>query len=96
MNDTLLFFGIMSILFVIVIALGIIKFIKTNSLRQSFLQSTGIGLLLYAIASLWWFFIFATDGFSQIFGVAYYGIAFLISCLVNFGLLSLINKLKPH
>ncbi|MGO4889434.1 hypothetical protein ACJ2A9_16925 [Anaerobacillus sp. MEB173] len=94
MNETFLFFGVMSILFVLVIAFGIMKMFKTNSLRQSFLQSTLIGLLLYAIVSIWWFFIYATDGFSQIFGVLYYGIAFIISCLVNYIVLYLITKLK--
>lgn len=96
MEEIFLFFGVMSILFVIILAIGLARIVKTNSLRQSFLQSIVIGFILYTIASLWWFFIGATDGFSQVFGVMYYGVAFLISCVVDFIVLYFITKLKSH
>lgn len=95
MNEALLYFGPMGVLFVAIIALGTLN-LRTNSLSKSFLYSSGIGFVLYVAASLLWFFIFAVDGLAQLIGVFYYALAFVISCLVNFCFLFLITKIKSR
>lgn len=89
--EALLYFGVLGIAFLLVILFGIIRFKKTHFFRQSLLQSIGLAILLYGTACLWWLH-FAKDGLSQIFGMMYYGIGFIVNCFVNTGVLYFLKK----
>jgi uncharacterized membrane protein len=90
--ETLLFFGVMGLVFCVVIIFAVIKIRRTNSFRQSLIQSFSLAILLYGIACIWVFFFRTTDGLAQLFGVVYYGIAFAINALVIVGILYLLKK----
>ena len=89
--EALLYFGVMGIAFLLVILFAVIRFKKTNSFRQSLLLSIGLATLLYGTACLWWLH-FAKDGLSQIFGMMYYGIGFIVNCFVNTCVLYFLKK----
>jgi hypothetical protein len=39
--------------------------------------------IIYSLVSAWWFFSGASDGFSQILGVVYYGLAWCFTIIIN-------------
>lgn len=90
--EDLLFFGVMGLVFCVVIIFAVIKIRRTNSFRQSLIQSFILAILLYGISCIWVFFFHATDGFAQLFGVIAYGIAFAINALVNVGIIYLLKR----
>ncbi|QYR21953.1 hypothetical protein KZ483_02645 [Paenibacillus sp. sptzw28] len=89
--ETLLHFGVMGVVFIAVMICTILHFRNTNSMRKSLLLSIGVALLLYGIAGAWWFS-YVSDGLAQVFGVMFYGIAFVVTGLVSTGVLLGIKK----
>jgi hypothetical protein len=85
------FFGVMGIVFLTVVAFAIIRMKKTRNFGKTMAQSTVLSFLLFALACLWWFNQ-ASDGFSQVFGGLIYGIGFVISWLINTGVLFFMKK----
>jgi hypothetical protein len=86
-----LYFGVMGTIFLSSVAFAIIRMKMTRNFGVSLAQSLGVSLLLYLIASLWWFYQ-AGDGFSQVFGAMFYGIAFVLCGAVNIGILLLLRS----
>ena len=89
--EALLFYGVPGIAFISVILFAVIRFRKTNSFLRSLLQSIGLAVLLYGISFLWWF-INSTDGLAQLISMMYYGIGFMVTCVVNTGVLYFLKK----
>lgn len=89
--EGLFYFGVMGIVLLAVITFTIIRMKKTRNFGKTLVQSIGLSFLLFSLACIWWLFQ-ASDGFSQLFGWFYYVIAFVLSGLVNTGILFLIKK----
>lgn len=66
---------------------------KSASFRHAFIHSALTSLVFFSIAVLWWF-ITASDGFSQVIGAACYGAAFLLSLFLQTVLLYVTRKLQ--
>lgn len=88
--EALLFFGVPGIAFISVILFAVIRFRKTNSFLRSLLQSIGLAVLLYGTAFLWWFI--DGDGLGQLVSMMYYGIGFMVTCVVNTSVLYFFKK----
>ncbi|TDF95785.1 hypothetical protein [Paenibacillus piri] len=85
---------IMSAAFIITNAVGAALMLKTQRLLLSFLVSLAVNLAIFVPASIWWAGMF--EGFSQMFGLFGYGIAFVnIEVLLVFGLFILRKKTEP-
>jgi hypothetical protein len=91
--EGLLYFGVMGLVFFLLIIFAVIIGRKRKPFLKSSLQLTGFAILLYGIASLWWFS-FVEDGLGQLFGVMYYGIAFVVNIFVNIAILYFTKKSK--
>jgi hypothetical protein len=89
--EGLLYFGVMGIVLLTIVAFASIRMKKTRNIRKTLAQSIGLSFLLYSLACLWWFYQ-ASDGFSQVFGGLLYGISFVLSCLINIGILFFMKK----
>jgi multisubunit Na+/H+ antiporter MnhG subunit len=85
------YFGVMGIVFLTVVAFTILRMKKTRNFGTTLAQSTGLSFLLFALACLWWFYQ-ASDGFSQVFGGLIYGVGFVISWLINTAVLFFMKK----
>ncbi len=90
--EVLLFYGIPGIAFISVILFAVIRFRKTNSFLRSLLQSIGLAILLYGSAFLWWFIYLDGDGLAQLVSMMCYGIGFIVTCIVNIGVLYFLKK----
>ncbi|WP_409276175.1 hypothetical protein V1499_11330 [Neobacillus sp. SCS-31] len=80
--EGLLYFGVMGTVFLISLTFAIITIKKSGNLIETMAKFIGLSFLLHALACIWWFFQ-ASDGFSQVFGGLYYGIAFVLGGLLN-------------
>jgi hypothetical protein len=89
--EGLLFFVVMVLVLISSLIFTWIRMKKTKNFKGTMVQSLGIGLCSFSLASIWWFFQ-ASDGFSQVFGILFYGIAFILSSLVNIGILFYMEK----
>ncbi|MGM0884073.1 MAG: hypothetical protein ACQEXQ_23930 [Bacillota bacterium] len=94
--EVLLFYGAPGIAFISVILFAVIRFRKTNSFLRSFLQSIGLAILLYGTAFLWWFINLNGDGLAQLVSMMCYGIGFIVTCVVNTGVLYFLKKKVIH
>jgi multisubunit Na+/H+ antiporter MnhB subunit len=79
--EGMLFFGSIGIIFFIVCLFSLKKLGGRTNEPQSLLQALGLGLLLYGAAALWWFTT-VKDGFSQVFGVMFYGGAYVLNVIL--------------
>lgn len=89
--EGLLYFGVMGIVFLTIVTFAIIRIKKTRNLGKTLAQSIGLSFLLFSLACVWWFYQ-ASDGFSQVFGGLLFGIAFILSGLLNTGILYFMKK----
>ncbi|WP_316572090.1 hypothetical protein [Neobacillus sp. YIM B06451] len=89
--EGLLYFGVMGTVFLISLTFAIIRIKKSGNLIQTIAQFIGLSFLLHALACFWWFFQ-ASDGFGQVFGGLYYGIAFVLGGLFNTVVVILMKK----
>lgn len=87
-----LYFGVMGIVLVAVITFAIVRMKKTKNFGKALIQSIGFSFLLFFLECIWWLFQADGDGLSQLFGWLSYGIVFVISCLLNAGILFFIKK----
>jgi hypothetical protein len=76
------FFLPMIVSLIITLLSGIHLFKRTKNILDSLMKSIGLNLLITALAAFWWFN-YESDGFSQIFGLLYYGIAFLVISIIG-------------
>ena len=83
--------GVMGLIFFFLIIFTVVIGRKRMPLLKSAFLLIGCAILLYGIASLWWFS-FVADGLAQLFGVMYYGIAFFVNILVIIAILKVTNK----
>jgi hypothetical protein len=93
--EGLLFFSVMALVLITTIIFTWTKIKKIKNLKGTMIQSLCLSLFLFSCACIWWFFQ-ASDGFSQVFGGLLYGIAFILSSLVNIGLLFYMEKKSPE
>ncbi|MGF6949839.1 hypothetical protein QF028_002344 [Neobacillus sp. B4I6] len=89
--EGLLYFGVMGTVFLISLTFAIIRIKKSSNLIKTMAQFIGLSFLLYSLACFWWFYQ-ASDGFSQVLGGLLYGIAFVLSGLLNTGVVIFIKK----
>ncbi len=89
--ESIVYFGIMAIALVIFITSSMVKMKKTKNFKKTLAQSIIQSFILFSFAGLWWFFQ-ANDGFSQVFGALYYGIAFVVGNILNAGILLYLKK----
>lgn len=80
--DLILFFIPMLLSLVVTLTYGVISYKKTKDLSWSIVKSILGSFLMLMIATIWWFN-YESDGLSQIFGMMYYFIAFVIISLIN-------------
>lgn len=89
--EGLLYFGVLGTVFVICLIFAIIRITKSSNLIKTMVQSIGLSFLLFSLACIWWLFQ-ASDGFSQVFGVIIFGIAFVLSGLIITVLVTVLKK----
>ena len=88
----------LSVIAISLIATLLYTFMKINKTRDSkdiLFKSTGLNFLIFAAGSLMWSIV-ASDGLSALFGVVYYGYAFIAIAIINRIILALIEKFKRH
>lgn len=68
-------------------------FRKSNNFRSAILRTTLLNFFLLFSASIWWFFS-AADGFSQVFGIALYGVSFILIGVIYFTILFFMKRSK--
>lgn len=89
--ESLLFFGVMATVIVAFVTFAIIRMKVTKNFGRTLAQSIFLSFFLFSLACIWWFEQ-ASDGFSQVFGWLFYGIAFVLSSFLNTGLLFYMKK----
>lgn len=92
--EGLLYYGVMVFVLLANILFAVLRMQNTRNIGKVLAQSIGLSFVLFSIASLWWFN-FASDGFSQVFGGLFYGVAFIIGVFLNIGILFFMKK-KVH
>lgn len=89
--EELLYFGVMGIAFLTSIIFAMIKMKKARNFGKTLIQTIALSFLLFSLASIWWFYQ-ASDGFSQVFGGLFYGLAFVFSSFFGAGILLFMKK----
>jgi len=85
---------IMSVSFILTPVAGVLIMKKTEKLLVSFLISLAANVAVLAPASIWWASLF--EGFSLVFGLVGYGIAFVNTQVLVFFALFIMRKRKEN
>lgn len=80
--EAIFYFGFMGFAFFVVTGYSLWRIKQTRDFKKTLIEFIVLDLLVFALGALCWF-IYASDGFSQIFGILYYGVAFIITLIVN-------------
>ena len=72
---------------------GIFKIKKTKNIKRTLIHTTLLNIILFILASVWWF-LYESDGISQVIGVAIYGGSFIIIGTIYTIVLFMIKKRK--
>ncbi|WP_174731630.1 hypothetical protein [Mesobacillus harenae] len=84
------YFSVMALAILVTITFTYFMLKTTKSSNKVIVYSLIISLLLFITACIWWG-MFASDGFSQVFGWLFYGAAFILVNIIT-TLLSLKKK----
>jgi hypothetical protein len=68
---------------IIAALMAIAAYKQKRRFAASLSVSVMFAFILYSLASAWWFFSGAADGFSQILGIVYYALTWLFTILIN-------------
>jgi hypothetical protein len=95
MSGNIWYWSFVGVGFVLTLGAGIVLMRRTNRLAYSFLLSSIVNVLVFAVASLWWFGQTA-DSLQRSLGVAFYGIALVNVAAFDFFALASIRKPSPE
>ncbi|WP_052487764.1 hypothetical protein [Gordoniibacillus kamchatkensis] len=94
MSGSIMYWSFVGIGFILTIGAGITLMRSTNRLARSFLLSSIINVLTFALASLWWFGQ-TSESLQRSLGIAFYGIAFVNVAAFDFFALASMRKQPP-
>jgi hypothetical protein len=81
----------MFIILLVTIFYSVYRVRKGTTFFQGMIRVLLLDFILFLIAVVWWF-IYIKDGFSQLFGAGYYGLAFIIVGIINAVILYIYKK----
>lgn len=88
----MLHLGVIGIVLFAINTFTIIRMKKTKNFGKTFVQSICLSVLLFSLACIGWLFQADGDGLAQLVGWIYYGVAFVLSGLLNIIILFFMKK----
>lgn len=87
-------FSVIVIVMAANIGFTVVRMIKTKDFKKTSVQSAGLSVLSLVLECIWWKIQSSdsSDGLYQIFGYFYFGIAFVISVVINIQIISSMKK----